>query len=273
MPASDPTDKFMVVDGLRLHYLERGDARGRPLILLHGLSSHAHAWDDLAAALAPYFWTLALDQRGHGQSAWADRYDAEAYVADLEGFADALGLESMALVGHSLGGRHAIIFAARHHQQVERLAIVDFGPEVMAEGVARMRQAAQTVPEAFADPEEAVALMVAESPNVDPAAIRRRTLHNLRRLPDGRWAWRFDPVLRQVGGGASPNLWPLLAHIPCPVLVVRGEESDLLAPEVAAAMAQALPLGQLVTVAGAGHRVPLEQPAAFARALLGFLGR
>src|SRR5512145_3394795 len=92
--------------GLDLHLLEWSEA-GVALLCLHGFGNEAHIWDDFAPAVAPYYHTLALDHRGHGDSAWdpGRRYDHDTMVEDVERVLDALGIERLVLVGHSLGGR------------------------------------------------------------------------------------------------------------------------------------------------------------------------
>src|SRR5712691_7019163 len=102
----NPLDRSLLVNGLRLHVLDWGGEGRAPLLLLHGFTGHAHAWDTLSIALQPHFHVLALDQRGHGDSDPADTYDALAAFEDIGGVVEQLGLTSLVLVGLSMGGRN-----------------------------------------------------------------------------------------------------------------------------------------------------------------------
>src|ERR671935_1655777 len=125
-----PIDRDVSVKGLRLHVLDWGGDGRTPLVLLHGFTGHAHAWDTLAIALQPHFHVLALDARGHGDSDPADVYDAAGAFRDLSTVIDQLGVRALALVGLSMGGRGAMYFAAKRPDMVERLVVLDIGPEV-----------------------------------------------------------------------------------------------------------------------------------------------
>ena len=139
------------VNGINIHYLERGDTRSTPMVLLHGLRGHGHSWDDIAAAFSPDYHVLALDQRGRGETDWASDgdYSTDAYVADLEGFCQAKGLDSFVLVGHSMGGRNSLLYASRHPETLQKLVVVDVGPEMDPKGSKRITQEIIDVPEEF----------------------------------------------------------------------------------------------------------------------------
>ena len=275
-PESEPQGNFIVLNDLRLHYLDWGHDSAPPAVLLHGLSSHAHVWEPLAAVLRPRFRVLALDQRGHGDSQWAGPYVTENYVADLEAFADALALSPMLLIGHSMGARNAWVYATRHPQRVERLVIVDIGPEVMRAGIERMRLST-AAPDEFDRPQDALQMMRLANARASDEALRLRVYNNLRRLPGGRWTWKYDKALRDfrratAAGLPTSDMWALLAHIRCPTLIIRGSESDVLAADAAERMAQIIPQATLTTIEGAGHSVPADQPAAFEEAVRRFVG-
>src|SRR5262249_24632324 len=134
------TDRIVELHGRRFHYTERGAAAAPPVIFLHGVTGHARSWDEEARVLAERHRALALDQRGHGDTAPAPDgdYSDEALLGDLVAFVDALGLRRVSLVALSLGGRVAINFAGRWPGRVERLVVVDIGPEIAPAGRARV---------------------------------------------------------------------------------------------------------------------------------------
>src|SRR6185503_18518704 len=125
-----PIDRSFSVKGLRLHLLDWGGEGRTPLLLLHGFTGHAHAWDTLAIALQPHFHVYALDQRGHGDSDPATVYGPIAAFDDLDGVVDQLGLAPTIMVGLSMGGRNAIYFTAKRPYGVGKLVIRHIGPEI-----------------------------------------------------------------------------------------------------------------------------------------------
>jgi esterase len=272
-----PRDAVVRVGDLALHYVEWGPVDAPPVVLLHGITGHARVWDRLARALAARFRVLALDQRGHGDSAApADAdYRVAAMAADLAGFADALHLRRLSLVGHSLGGRIAIAYAAEHADRVDRLVLVDIGPDIHLPGLRRVREMMAQAPELIESEEWAIDYIGRANPLSDPEELRHRVRHGLRRRPDGTLTWKYDKGLRDMmrQGTRDPiDLWAPLARIASPTLLVRGRESDILSTEVAGRMLEVLPRGELVEVDRAGHTVPGDQPEAFARVVSAFLG-
>src|SRR5437773_7043729 len=129
-------DRTVDARGLAFHCVEWGDPAAKPLVLLHGITGHARTWDRLAADLAPHFRIVALDQRGHGDSPPAPDgdYTMGTMAQDLGAVADALGLGTFTLLGLSMGGRVAIAYAGGQPSRVERLVIVDIGPDIHPAG-------------------------------------------------------------------------------------------------------------------------------------------
>jgi len=295
MPEGDVAARSFTVpgaDGLRLHGLAWSED-GMPLVLLHGFGNDAHVWDDFAPAVAPYYRTLALDLRGHGDSDRDPerRYDYEFHLRDLETAFAALGIERLVLVGHSLGGRIATLFAGRHPKRLAGLVLVDSGPELDARGTLRIRldmeragAAADGGGAPIASEAEYARLLSLAYPAARPEAIARMARHGLRALPGGGFERKTDPAFHAMAGRMTPaeaaererrttaELWAALARVECPALVVRGAASDVLAAEVADRMAeQVLAKGTLAVVARASHSVMVDNPAGFAEAVCGFV--
>src|SRR5437773_10452218 len=119
-----PRDRYLLVEGLRLHVLDWGGEGRTPLLLLHGFTGHAHAWDTLSIALQPHFPVYAMGQRGHGESDPADIYHPIAAYDDLSGVVEELGLSSFVMIGLSMGGRNAMYFTSKRPDAVQKLVIV-----------------------------------------------------------------------------------------------------------------------------------------------------
>lgn len=271
------TDRTVTLHGQRFHYTDWGEPDGPTVVALHGITGHARTWDEEARLLAGSRRVLALDQRGHGDSDPAPDgdYSDDALLGDLVAFADALGLRQFALLALSLGGRVAINFAARHPGRVERLVVVDIGPEIAPAGRARVGTLMAAAPERFETLEDVVAHMRANSPRYAEPMLVHRARHAVRPLPEGGFTWKYDRTLRDAirqGRLRVPaDLWPQWGAIACPTLLVRGADSDVLSAETAKRMVDMLPTARLAVVPGAGHTVPGDQPAAFQSLLCEFL--
>lgn len=266
-------DALVQLSGLRFHYRDWGNPSAQPLLLLHGFTGHARSWDSFAAAMRDRYRVLALDQRGHGETEWASDYHPDRMVEDVDAFVRALGLRQFALLGLSMGGRNAFSYAALHPEEVERLVIVDIGPEIVAAGAARIQDGVRAN-DVFDDPEDAVRAARAANARPPEAELRHRVLNNLMQRDDGRWTFRYDKALRS--GPPRPRqdpavAWGLLEKIRAPTLLVRGAESDVLDQEMAERMVQTIPDCRLVEVPDSGHSIPLDNPTGFREAVREFL--
>jgi pimeloyl-ACP methyl ester carboxylesterase len=273
-----PKDMMVTANGLNIHYLDWG-TEGKPVVvLLHGLRGHCHSWDDVSARFCADYHVLALDQRGRGETDWAPGgdYSTGSFVADLEGFCDALEIESFTLIGHSMGGRNSMAFAGRNPEKLERLVIVDIGPDLDPRGSARITREIQEVPEEFDSFEAVFQHMNAQNRFASEPVLRRRLTYATKELPNGKTGWRYDLAVREQrrnnSGAPAPDLWPALDKVTCPTLIVRGSETDTLGLDVAERMVDILADGTLVHVDAAAHMVFEDNPDGFIRALAEFLG-
>lgn len=265
----EPRSRTETVNGVLLHYLDWGNEGAQPLLLLHGFTGHARSWDAFARPMARRFRVVAVDQRGHGDSAWTDDYSGEAMVADVDAFVRQLGLRSFVLLGLSMGGLNALNYAGTHPEEVERLIVVDIGPEIEAAGASRI-QAQVQAKDVFETREEAFDQARAANPRPPVEHHRFRIDHNLMPAPDGKWTWKYDKALRsgQPRHRIEPEQgWANWCAIRCPTLLLRGELSDVLSIEVAERMVREHATCELVTVMGSGHPIPLDKPEEFETAV------
>ena len=248
------------------------------MLLLHGFAQTCHSWDFVALSFSDKYRVIALDQRGHGDSAWAPDgdYSPETQQKDIAAVVDALGLNDFVLMGLSMGGRNSFTYAGNHTDKLKALVIVDAGPQNMQAGSGNIRSFVQQEDEldsvdAFVD------RVLQYNPRRDAVQVRGSILHNLMELPSGKWTWKYDKLLRSPDRriGADPataeRLWGYLESIQCPVLVVRGGASDIMALDIAESMHDRIPNATMVTVEGAGHLVMGDRPAGFQKAVTGFL--
>lgn len=266
-----PEDRVIKIGDLSLHYLDWGNRNAVPIVLLHGLCATAHYWDFFARNMTNKYRLIVVDQRGHGNSDWAESYGPRDYVLDLEVFIDSLKLTEFVLIGHSMGGINAIIYAARHPDQVSALVIVDIGPEIADAGIERMERERASEPEAFGSEEEAISYMRKLEPRQPDDFIRHQVKYALRREEKGWLTFKYDKKLRSTELRSPRWLWEHVNQIICPALLVHGAESDMLAAEVAQAMAGSLTFSSVIDVEAAGHSVPGDNPEAFEAAVRDFL--
>jgi len=242
--------------GLRLSCLDAG-GDGRPLIALHAHWLEAATFEPLAAALAPAWRVVALDQRGHGESDHASSYERADYLADLGALFEHLGIGAAVLLGNSLGGVNAYQFAARHPGRAVALIVEDIGAVVQDDTSFSLAWAG-------AYPTRA-ALEEAIGPRFVPF-LRS----SFRQAHDG-WRLAFDPRETVASQRAlNGDHWADWLASTCPALLVRGAESRVTSAAHLEEMAARRPNTRLVTLAG-GHVVHTDNPAGFVETVRDFL--
>jgi pimeloyl-ACP methyl ester carboxylesterase len=260
------------INGLDLHWLETGRPEAPPICFLHGGAAHAHWFDRVIPALVDRFRVISLDQRGHGESAWATppAYATQDFAADLLALMEHLGWTRMALVGHSMGGHNSMGFAAWHPERVSALVVVDSRPLLPPDRVDRMRERGQRPPRLHASEGDAVRSfrLLPKETTADPALLQHLARAGLIHT-DGGYRYRFDPAC--YANRQPVDCWPLLPRITAPALVVRGELSPILPAEMAARLGASIPRAEVAEIKGAYHHLTLDAPDAFARVLDRFL--
>ena len=268
------TDHTVEARGIAFHYLEWGDPSSPPMVLLHGLTGHAHIWDHMAPQLAERFHVFALDQRGHCDSGYTASYATAEFVDDLDALARVWGIERFVLMGLSMGGHNAMAYAVAHPEQVSRLIVIDIPPKMDRRNAPNYEQAsklAETGHKHYAAFEDAVRDARAGTPTAPEANLRHRTEWNLKKLTDGTLQFKYDPRVSAFWDPA--DLSGNLGEIAAPTLLVRGGKTVVLQRGVAEAMIAAMPDAELVEVAESGHSVPTDRPEELAPIVLEWLAR
>lgn len=248
-----------------------GDS-GTPVVFLHGLFGQGRNFTQIAKGLEPEFRSLLVDLPDHGRSPWTERVD---YMTMADAIADTIGEvfpgRRVHLVGHSMGGKVAMVTALLHPDLIDRLVIVDIAPAV-SEGADEFEHLLGSLAEldlgSVERRSDADAALVGR---IDDERVRGFLLQNLR-PSDGGFAWQANlSVLRRdldrIGG--FPEIGAIFEG---PTLWVAGERSDYIRPEHADRMRELFPRTRQVTVKGAGHWVHSEQPESFIATLRAFLG-
>ena len=259
-----------------VHVVEWGEARGEPVILLHGLRAYGRWWDDLADELCSDHRLVAPDLRGRGASApspGAD-YRLDVMVDDVEDLVEALGATSVVLVGHSLGGLISLGYAARHPGAVSKLVILDACPEPDQAGIGRTRKELDATPDTFESWDAARDFIERAHRTPNPSRIDTRMEWMLQEAPDGHVQWRLDPVILRgaIPGDPPERVWRWVRRVRCQTLLVRGSRSDILTESMSQQMLAALPSGsRLVEVPDAGHMILDDNPKACVSVVSNFL--
>lgn len=273
-PAAAPADRYLTVDGLKIHYVDwtlpGGDARP-PLVLLHGIGRMAHAFDHIAPRFADRYRVIAMDMRGHGDSGWHPQaaYLVEDYVKDLEGLVEQLGLKDITLWGASTGGRVAQVFAGMHPELTRAVVVEDVGPERPKEVSNRRSGRMAREQLGWADVEELLALLKTSYPRTSEGILRHFAIHNSRPREDGRVVLKRDPDIEK--GFVPTEIWRFVKQIRAPILYVLGGESNIVPPETQEELRRILPQVRIETMPGLGHYPSDEDPAGYASIVDRFL--
>jgi pimeloyl-ACP methyl ester carboxylesterase len=269
------TDRVVVLDGHRFHYVEWGDPGLPKLAMLHGAASSAHGtWDETAPGFVDRYHIVALDQRGHGESDWDPdaRYRVAQYAADTRALYTSLGWDRFSVVAHSLGGMIAIDLAARWPEAVDRLVLVDIAPRVPDPNAPPFRNRMAERPESFRTRAEAEAY----ARGMLPEEARGRRIDYGFVEKDGGWTWRTDiaglkRAWAQGDPGLMDRLWEQLASLRCPVLILRAGRPQLISDASAAKVGEVNPRARIIDYADAGHWLHQAEPDRFAKDVREFL--
>ena len=284
MPDDRPAERVEVIeteDGLQLHLGRWGEPRRGSVILLHGGGQTRHAWGNSAARLAEAGWeALALDMRGHGDSAWSPSgdYALSRLARDVAGIAETLTARPV-IVGASMGGMTALYALGRMDPELAHaLVLVDVVPRMEGAGVRRIVQFMQAHPQGFATLDEAAEAVAGYRGGTRERPVNFDGLRkNLRQRADGRWYWHWDPQMLQPRNPQAMadymGLFDAARAIRVPTLLVRGQRSDVVSAKGVEEFLELVPHAEFVDVAGAGHMVAGDDNDAFSAAIVDFLAR
>jgi pimeloyl-ACP methyl ester carboxylesterase len=262
-------------DGLKLHYRDYAGRSDRPpLLMLHGLTRNSRDFEDVAARYAGEWQVIAPDFRGRGMSDRdpdSSHYLPPTYAADVLQLLDELAVSEAVFLGTSLGGLVTMIIAAIAPQRLAGVLLNDVGPELDLSGIDRIKSYVGK-PVVFRDWGDDADQLQARAGDVHPAYDRAdwlRFAEKTCRVTERGIEFDYDMAIADPfnagNTGETPDGWPYYRNLDGrPVLVLRGEHSDLLPDAAAARMATEIDDVEVVTVPGVGHAPDLSEPAAVA---------
>ena len=264
-------DRFVTVNGLRLHYLDWGAEGKQPFIMLHGIGRIAHTFDHIAPRFNKDYHVIAIDMRGHGDSAWSPEgaYLVEDYAKDLAAFVEQLNLRDVVLLGNSTGGRVVQFYAGTHPERVAKLVVEDVGPERTNEIASGFARRVEQEDQGWASEDELVASLMRNGGRVSEELQRNYAHFGSKRRADGRIVWKRDPNL--VKGFIPTELWDQVLKIRCPTIYILGGNSSIVPPPTQQKLRENLPAVQIVTMPKLGHYPDQEAPEDFIRIVQTFL--
>jgi pimeloyl-ACP methyl ester carboxylesterase len=244
------------------------DTAAPTLVAVHGLTRNGRDFDAIAAQLCDRHRVVCPDVVGRGKSGWLPNgalYGYPQYLADANALIARLGVESVDWLGTSMGGLMGMMLAAQPRTPIRRLIINDVGPFIPKAALERIGTyvGQQLSFGTLAALETHLRRIHASFGALSDGDWAHMARHSARALPDGGYGLAYDPAIAAAFAGplADVDLWPVWDMIACPVLILRGAESDLLLPETAAEMVRRKPNATLVEFPGCGHAPALMDAA------------
>lgn len=234
-----PASHIFFSQRLRLHYIDWGNESAPAMLLVHGIHDHCRTWDDLAAEFVADYHVVAPDLRGHGDSEWlrGSSYQYLDYIYDLHQLVQHSDLGPVTLVGHSMGGAIAALFAGVYPELVERLIIIEgiglwsaMQPPVpvaekVRDWVEGTRALSARLPRRYATLSEAYQRMQQANPQLSESQALHLTVHGSNRNEDGTYSWKYDNYTHNFSsaGLSSEEVIALWRRIEAPVLIMNAE--------------------------------------------------
>jgi esterase len=263
----------------KFHYQISGDDSKAKLVFLHGLMGAGKNWSRIVNAFKDNYHILTYDQRGHGRSFQPkEGYHPRDYAEDLKNILDELQWQRVHLVGHSMGGRNAIQFAALYPERLLSLTVEDIGVFNDPADQGKIRKLIDLVPTPFESRKAAREFFQKTFEGLIPDNPQAKTLANyfymnMSERDNGTTSWRFSKqgILKSVEEGRKRDMDTEWMSIKQPILLMRGQNSTDLSQENFDKMQSLNPFCKGVLIENSGHWIHFEQPELFIQTLKQFL--
>lgn len=243
--------------------------QGPALIILHGLFGSLDNWVTHARILSSDFTVILPDQRNHGKSPHSEVWDYPAMAEDLADLMDSHGIFQAHLLGHSMGGKTAMQFAAAYPERIDRLVVADMAPKAYPRHHDQIIQTLLSLDlQTIATRQEAESAM---KPGIPEEFVRQFLLKSLGRSEDLKFAWKFN--LPVISRDYEKILEPVTLDTPFtrPTLFVSGSRSHYVLPDDQPLIRAYFPSSTFLKIEEAGHWLHADQPEAFIAAVRDFL--
>lgn len=252
----------------------------RKWVFLHGLMGYSANWSRIIYNLSDSETTLCFDQRGHGRSIKPESgYRSEDYAHDLYQILDELKWDQIELVGHSMGGRNALVFANLFPQKIRHLVIEDIGPDGNPDSILYYQKMLESVPTPFQDRDSAKKFFQTQffenfKSRENQEILSQFLFANLGENQFGQWDWRFSKsaIYQSVENSLKADFWSEFKKCSVPTLLIRGSRSKELSRELFEEVLKVNPNIKGVEISNAGHWVHADQPQEFTDVLKDFVG-
>lgn len=287
---SAPRDKIIDCLGLPIHYLEWGEPGGEPLVLVHGFLDLAYSWQPLAAQLEARtdhpLWIIAPDCRGHGDSGWIGAggyYHFPDYILDLDCVIRAAGVTRCKLIGHSMGGTISFEYAGTFPHRVSKLVLIEGvgpvgmnfpdAPPRMANWITEVHERGRNHFRDYSSIEAGASQLRQTNPRLAEGFALDLARAGMKRNPNGKWRWKFDPLHRTAAPQPfyTAQALEFFRRIECPVLIVDGKESRQTRRNDKSQRYDAIANQRRIVIEDAGHMVHQDNPNRLAQVLTDFL--
>ncbi len=286
-----PTSHAYISQRLRLHFVDWGNKDAPPVLLVHGGRDHCRSWDWVAEDLRKDYHVLAVDLRGHGDSAWVtgSSYPLFDFVYDIEHLIRQERLAPVSIISHSMGGAISLTYAGTYPETVAKLVTIEgliWTPaelekfaaqpthERISKWVEQLHKLATRHPRRYDSLAQAVERMQGENPRLTPDQARHLTTHGMAQNEDGTFSWKFDNYIRARSPFAmsASDAHRLFERVTCPTLMIGGTESFVPDPIKSGAL-DSFPNVKSVMVRGAGHWVHHDNLSEFLGLVRPFLAQ
>ncbi len=243
--------------------------QGEPLFILHGLFGSLDNWQTLAKRFAEDYHVYIVDQRNHGHSFHADEMNYQVMAEDLLALINHLGLDTINLLGHSMGGKTAMTFSMNWPERLNKLLIADIGPQQYKMHHQKILEALHHI-DRIKDLDSRKKADQLMSEFIDEPGVRMFLLKNLHWKEKGQLAWRMNlPVISENMRHIVASVGTEMVHVPS--LFLAGGASDYITAEDHMMIQMQFPQSEIIEMMGAGHWLHAEQPDEFYQLVTDFL--